>query len=185
MTILNRFIKLCKADIHGVMDEIEDRGLLLKQCLRDMETSLTDKKARLDQLTASRAQAEKEFEIRQGELEKLEADVTAAIGKERDDIARLLIKKVNRLRRHQLAMQRHLTAVAEDISRLQDTIDSQQQELATIKLQAATFFHCREMEPGINSAAVGWLSDTAPDPSEEEIELELLRRKDALRGGDL
>jgi len=40
MAILTRIIQLFKADIHGVMDQLEDQGLLLKQHLRDMEESL-------------------------------------------------------------------------------------------------------------------------------------------------
>jgi hypothetical protein len=43
MAILARIIRLFKADIHGVMDQIEDQGLLLKQHLRDMEDSLVQR----------------------------------------------------------------------------------------------------------------------------------------------
>ena len=41
MGIMTRFIQLCRADIHGVMDQIEDKGLLMdkekfrKRCLED------------------------------------------------------------------------------------------------------------------------------------------------------
>lgn len=180
MTIMNRFIKLCKADIHGVMDEIEDKGLLLKQCIRDMETALAEKKARLEQMTSARARAEKEFAGRRAELEKTEADVKAAIEKQRDDIARMLIKKATRLNHHQAEMKRHLSTLKEEADLLQDTIDCQQHELEAVKLQAATFFHRREMKV---DSTCGYSSAPPPEPSEEEIELELIRRKDALKGG--
>ena len=31
MGIFSRMVKLCTADLHGVMDQLEDKGLLLKQ----------------------------------------------------------------------------------------------------------------------------------------------------------
>ena len=34
MGIMTRFMRLCKADMHGVIDRLEDKGLLLKQYLR-------------------------------------------------------------------------------------------------------------------------------------------------------
>jgi phage shock protein A len=46
MAILTRIFRLFKADIHGIMDQIEDQGLLLKQHLRDMEESLVQKEAK-------------------------------------------------------------------------------------------------------------------------------------------
>ena len=45
MGIMTRMLRLCKADVHGVMDQLEDKGLLLKQYLREMETSLGHKGA--------------------------------------------------------------------------------------------------------------------------------------------
>ena len=45
MSILTRMIRLCKADIHGVMDEMENKELMLKQHLRDMEEALEAKKS--------------------------------------------------------------------------------------------------------------------------------------------
>ena len=58
MGIITRFIRVCKADIHGVMDQLEDKDLLLKQHLRDMEVELSRKEARIRRLVASRDQAQ-------------------------------------------------------------------------------------------------------------------------------
>ncbi len=56
MAILARIIKIFKADIHGVMDRLENRELLLKQHLREMEEILNRKEAKLRQMTASHNQ---------------------------------------------------------------------------------------------------------------------------------
>jgi len=54
MGIFTRIIRLCKADMHGVMDQMEDQGLLLKQHLRDMETALNRKEMYLKQMKQSK-----------------------------------------------------------------------------------------------------------------------------------
>ncbi len=181
MTIINRFIKLCKADIHGVMDEIEDKGLVLKQCIRDMENALTAKKVRLEQLAALGSRAEKEAAARRLEWEKTEADIQAALEKQRDDIARLLIKKAGRLDQYQREMTRHAAGLADEAAGLKDTIERQQHELDAVKLQAAAFFQRREMK---SAPICGQAFEPPPELSDEEIELELLRRKESLKGGD-
>ncbi len=40
MRFFDRFINLAKADAHGVLDSLEDPGLVLKQCLREAGNDL-------------------------------------------------------------------------------------------------------------------------------------------------
>ena len=51
MRIVTRIIRIFKADIHGVIDQLEDQDLLLKQYLRDMEEALHQKEAKLQNLS--------------------------------------------------------------------------------------------------------------------------------------
>ena len=48
MSIATRFVRLWKADLHGVMESIEDKGLLLKQCLREMQDEVENREAALN-----------------------------------------------------------------------------------------------------------------------------------------
>src|SRR6056300_1747917 len=97
MAILTRIFRLFKADIHGVMDQIEDQGLLLKQHLRDMEEALVQKEAKLKQMCFAKDQARQDYEKGKNESNNLEQDLGVAIRKDRDDIARMLIKKLKPL----------------------------------------------------------------------------------------
>jgi phage shock protein A len=97
MAILTRIFQLFKADIHGVMDQIEDQGLLLKQHLRDMQESLVQKETQLKKMGTARDQAQQEFQMGKKETDNLESDLEVAIKKDRDDIARMLIKKLKPL----------------------------------------------------------------------------------------
>ena len=108
MAIITRMIRLFKADIHGVMDQIEDQGLLLKQHLRDMEASLIRKETGLKKMVLAREHAQQAFKKGQKECDNLEADLEIAINKEKDDIARMLIKKLKPLTHIQSERSNHI-----------------------------------------------------------------------------
>lgn len=184
MTIMNRFFRLCRADIHGVMDQIEDKELLLKQVMRDMESLIEQKKAGLKKQTLSREQACQTHEHYMVELNQMEEDVTAAISKEKEDIARMLIKKRKRIENHAKAIKRHLDVLNKDIAERRETLNEQQMEYDKLKLKTAGFY-C-DKPPHDSSMDLGRISGQTfeMEPTDEEIELELFRRKDALKGGD-
>jgi len=83
MAIMTRLLRLWKADMHGVMDQLEDKALLLKQCLREMETSLRQKQARLEQLRRNLEQLVNDQTLRLQEQEKLETDIALAVASRR------------------------------------------------------------------------------------------------------
>jgi hypothetical protein len=75
------------------MDQIEEKGLLLKQYLREMESALKEKQARQSQLHQSCRQIQRDLRRQNLKRAKLEKDLELAVRKDRDDIARMLIRK--------------------------------------------------------------------------------------------
>ena len=63
MTMILRMVNLLKAEFHGIMELIEDRGLLLKQHLRDMEDALDQEERRWRRKLAFRRQTQKQQDI--------------------------------------------------------------------------------------------------------------------------
>ena len=183
MSILARIFRLFKADIHGVMDQIEDQGLLLKQHLRDMEEALVLKEAKLKQMCFAKDQARQDYEKGKKESNNLEQDLEVAIRKDRDDIARMLIKKLKPLHRIQSERDRYLDRLNHEIEALKEDIAQQRLQFEQLRQQAAEFFH----RSVTLKKDYSW--PTPPDDfnlhdlSPEEIEIELLQRKEALKGG--
>lgn len=180
MTLVKRLIRFCKADAHGIMDGIEDKGLLLKQSIREMETCLRSDAAMLDQTRTAHARAFETHSAREKALEQLTADVDAAIEKQRDDIARMLIKKEQRMQRVQAELTYRLEQCASEAERLQERVDDRRHALEKIKLQAAAYFRHQEMSADTMDEVP---ADIYSEPTAAEIELELLRRKAAFKGG--
>ncbi|UCG11084.1 MAG: PspA/IM30 family protein [Deltaproteobacteria bacterium] len=178
MGIMTRCMRLFKADIHGVMDQLEDKGLLLKQHLRDMEEALACKETRVRKLVASRDQAQRDYEKYTRECEKMDQDVVAAIEKNKDDIARQLIKKLKPLSYLRDELGRHIEALKLEIIQLREDVDHQRLQYEQIRLRSRDYFQRVEREQWTTVVSATIPVDIAADPTEEEVELELLKRKD-------
>ena len=86
MGIITRVLRICKADIHGVMDQLEDKELLLKQYLRDMAEALEQKEARLKKMNLSRSHAVRKRDKYNQDIEKLDQDLEVAIKRDKDNL---------------------------------------------------------------------------------------------------
>ena len=144
MGIMSRFVRIFKADIHGVMDQLEDKALLLKQYLRDMEASLEQKETRLKKVNAARNQARRECDKYSLEIHKMEQDIETAIQKGKDDIARLLIKKLRPLCKLRDGLADHMDTLDQDAAGFQDCIARQRLQLDQLRHRAREYFHTAE-----------------------------------------
>lgn len=183
MAIMSRIFQLFKADLHGVMDQIEDQGLLLKQHLRDMEASLVQKEVRLKQMCFARDQAQRDYETGMKKSNQLEQDLEVSIQKDRDDIARVLIKKLKTLKRIQSERRSHIDRLNHEIGQFRENIDQQRRQYEQLRQEAADFLNRTERQGGYNSGSGVAVDFCICDISAEEVELELLQRKEALKGG--
>ena len=183
MPILTRIIRLFKADIHGVMDRIEDQGLLLKQHLREMEESLDQKEATLKKIGFSRDQARQEYEKGKKEAEHLEQNLKVAIKKDRDDIARLLIRKLKSLSRIQSERGSHIDLLNQEFEQFKERVDQQRLQYEQLRQTAIEYFHRAEKQQWEEPWSGVQPGFSQNELSEEEVELELLQRKEAIKGG--
>ena len=183
MGILSRFYRLCKADMHGVMDQLEDKGLLLKQYLRDMEDNLEQKEARLAGMDSSMRAFKQALQQKQQDLAKVEADLNLALEKDKDEIARMLIRKRRTIESGLLLVQQRMSSLAEERSQLCETLDHQRLQYDHLKVKVAGF--CQQAELGPIEASDLSFRDhpLCNEPTDEEVELELLQRKQSLQRG--
>jgi phage shock protein A len=126
-------MRLCKADIHGVMDQLEDKGLLLKQYMRDMEEELGRKEASLRQMVVSRDKAQQD------------------LGRE--------------------------------IREFHEQVEEQRLQYEQLQLRAKEYSHQAEREQWEKAISTTVPAAASREPNEEEVELELLKRKEAAKGG--
>lgn len=181
MSVMTRLTRLFKADVHGVMDQFEDNSLMLRQCIREMESSLDARRTALDRKINARDGARSDLEARREEVTSLEADIDMAIANNRDDIARFLIKKQKPLSRHCSELERWLQTLDQEITEARTDLDQRRNQYETLKLRAS-----RSLEQEKDTDwpwGSRWVQPDGAMVSDEEVELELLRRKERGKGG--
>jgi phage shock protein A len=181
MGIATRIVKIFKADIHGVMDQFEDRGLLLKQYLRDMEDALNQKEVALARKVARKNQVQKKHHTYVQQHQAFDHDLTVAVEKGQDDIARVLIRKTKSLEGLCDELADQAAVLDEEISQDKQHLSEQRLQYEQLKIRSAEFFHRTEMQGRERPLGDVIPSRIPAELSEEEIELELLKRKEALR----
>jgi phage shock protein A len=186
MGIMTRMMRLCKADVHGAMDQLEDKGLLLKQHLREMESALAGKEHQVDALVQQSHRLQQRISRHGREMDGLEQDLTLALEKSKDDIARMLIRKRRMLATASAHLCEQMETIDQEKKRLSEVAADQRLQYETLKTRAETYWR-REDGAGIDRVSEYRAAEGLPlDPTDEEIELELLQRKEALtKGGTL
>jgi phage shock protein A len=183
MTIMTRLVRLFKADFHGVMDQLEDKGLLLRQYLREMETSLEQKERQLGALSERMDRLSTHVERHTAEMRKLDKDVDLALSKEKDEIARMLIRRHRDLEIAVGHLEEQLAATSQERTSLVETIRNQKLQYETLQARAEAWQQRSVDEPFVR-AARSFPGDRNPlDIRDEEIELELIRRRESLGKG--
>lgn len=181
MGIMSRIVRLCRADMHGVMDQLEDNELLLKQYLREMESDLRQKEVRRHQLDEDEKKLRAGWERADQEITRLEDDLKLALRKEKDDIARLLIRRQHAKRKQSENLENRLKMLGEEQEKLSSLLEDQRIRYETLKARVeAICMNEKDLGSG-DFEKVFTSGDGAFTIEEEEIEIELLRRKEQLQ----
>ncbi|MDJ0815214.1 MAG: PspA/IM30 family protein [Desulfobacterales bacterium] len=180
MSIMTRVINIFKADIHGVMDQLENQELLLKQHLRNMQAALNQKETRLNTMIAALKQTQNESNRYQHQSKVLERDLAVAIRKNTDGVARKLIRKLKPINGLIDELTGQIQTLEEEISNTRNDVDRQRLQYDQIRHKSAEFFRRTRLQTRSHGLPPSELEGLNADLSEEEVELELLKRKEEL-----
>jgi phage shock protein A len=112
LKLFDRITTLVKADAHGVVESLEDRSLLLKQCVREAEIDLNRKRAELEALHDEEKRLRETQARREDEARALDEDVELALAGGKDDLARFAIRRLLPRRREAKAAEARLAELA-------------------------------------------------------------------------
>lgn len=172
MNFLDRLGLLVRADAHGVLEQLEERSLLAKQHLREAELELDRKRAQVDALEDESRRLADEAQRVEADVAALDADVELALAGGRDELARFAVRKLLPLRRSAESARNRIADLDEQRARLGATLAEQEQQLEALRAQV------RARLAAAHGEGEGGFARPAP-AADEEIELELLRRRAA------
>jgi phage shock protein A len=172
MGIFERLRHTLSADANGLIDAIEEPVLVLEQHLRDAELAVQQKKAELAGLEAEAKRLGVDRQRAVAERARLEGDAEFALGQDRDDLARYSLGLLLPKQRLGERIDARLVAIAQERQTLQAKLEVQEVALEELRARVNAFV------AGSGSGS----SDLGFEPvSDEQIEIELLRRKAAKR----
>jgi len=172
MRFLDRLALLLKADAHGVLEQMEERTLLAKQHLREAELELDRKRAQIHACEEESRRLAEEAEHLEREIAALDADVELALAGGKEDLARFAVRRLLPLRRAAESARRRTTELDLERARLAEKLAVQERQLEELGAQVRTRIAASRFAQG------GAFARPAP-AAEEEVELELLRRRAA------
>ncbi|MGH0037565.1 MAG: PspA/IM30 family protein [Myxococcota bacterium] len=177
MRLWDRMSRQVRADAHGVMDRLEERSLLLKQHLREAELELDRKRARLETLDeeARRVAEQQESEARQ--IAGLDEDVELALAGGKDELARFAVRRLLPHRRAVARLAERREEIERERARRVERLATQEEQLRELRERVRT---------RIAEEEASWSSPWARGESvaDEEVELELLRRRRGASAGE-
>src|SRR5215468_456574 len=93
MALINRMSRLFTADVHAVLDRIEEPDVLLKHAIREMDEELARSEQRTRQLELERETLAERHRKVQTALAELAAQLDVCFANGNDELARKVIKR--------------------------------------------------------------------------------------------
>jgi phage shock protein A len=172
MRLFERAGRLIRSDAHGILDQLEERTLLMKQHLRDAELELAHKRACVEELEEEQRTLREQVERLNVRVQSLDEDVELALKSDRDELARFALRKLLPVKEASREARARIAELAARRDRLTERLTQQELEFEELKLRVeARLAEARDKQ------------SAQPAPSrqvaDEEIEIELLRRSRA------
>ena len=178
MKFLDRLSLLIRADAHGVLEQLEERSLLAKQHLREAELELTRKRARVEALEEESRRLADEAERLDREIATLDEDVELALAGGKDELARFSVRRLLPKRRAVAELRERVAEIDEQRSQILARLESQEVELEELRRRVRARLAAERADE------TGRLREAELPAADEEVELELLRRRAAPAVGE-
>lgn len=170
MALINRMARLFTADVHAVLDRIEEPDVLLKHAVREMEEELARSEQRVRALEHERAT----LGDRQRKAEALQAELGRQLDVCFDSGNEELSRKVIRRRLETERLERHLAerraTLDQELAAQRAALDEQREQLDVMR-QKAELLAAPSGDAGATDFAVG----------EAEVEVAYLRERQKRR----
>jgi phage shock protein A len=169
MALITRLSRLFRADMHAVLDRIEEPQQLLQQAVREMEEALQQEEQQLKLMKHEQGQLLRRLQGLEQNLARSEEELDLCFKSNKEELARTIIKR--RLETQRLGQQlaEKSETLLERISQLKPRIEQHRDELQGMR-QKAELLSSELAESSSGQTAEAAVRD-------DEIEVAFLREK--------
>lgn len=136
MALINRMSRLFTADLHAVLDSIEEPDVLLKHAVREMEEELARGEQVIRALEHERGTLAERRRKTRALLEELDEQLDVCFADGNEELARKVIKRrleTERLERH---VAERLGTLDEEVAARRASLDEQREQLDVMRQKA-------------------------------------------------
>lgn len=172
MTLIARVSRLFRADLHAVLDRVEEPDLVLRQSIREMEEDLDRDRRGIDAL---RSQVQ-QIEARDAEIERalgaMEEELDLCFEADKEDLARVLVRRRLEAERRRSLLSGKRAELESGLSRLERRAGEHAAQLDAMRQKAEVL---APRDHG-DSAPAAW---EAPDLTvrDEDVEVAFLSER--------
>ena len=172
MALINRVTRLFRADLHAVLDRIEEPDVLLKQSIREMEEALGHDEQQLKVFSHELGQLTARYSELDQSLADLEQELDICFQEEQDNLAKALIKRKLEAQRFIKFLQRKQHTLQNTISIQSKRAEENRRQLDSMRQKAEVLIRRQKTDEQDNR----WNS---PDFAvhEEDVQVAFLREK--------
>lgn len=171
MSILTRITSLFKADIHGILDNLEQPEIVLKQAIRDMQDEIDKATATIGILSQQRDRMLQKKQTLSGHVQELQYQLQFCFNEDNETLAKSVIRKKLQAEITLNQISGQLKNINEDINQLTNETKERQQKLETIRDKLTLFSEQAEFKE--NST----VSETVSSVTVDDVELAFLHEK--------
>jgi phage shock protein A len=174
MALINRISRLFTADLHAVLDRLEEPDALLKQAIREMEDELASGESRLRWLDHEHTQLSRQMQETSAALATVAQQLDVCFDANEDALARTLIKR--RLETHRLAgrLDTRLSANTRARSQQSECVAQNRRDLDTLRQQADILL---DESTAASRGAPRGIAGFDTSVTDADVEVELLSEK--------
>lgn len=174
MALIHRMARLLTADLHAVLDRIEEPEALLRQAIREMEDAVADGERRLQALEADREAVTTRRAKVEASLRDLDGELDVCFGSGNEALARRLVRRkleAERVAQHLAerleALDKALAATRTSVAEQREQLDVMRQKAELLTERARPSASGFGDEPGAERFTVG----------DDEVEVAFLRER--------
>jgi len=151
MTLIARMTRLFKADLHGILDSLEEPEEVVKQAIRDMEEDIATRERRLDELRTVVQRLTIEAQELTASMQESERQIDLCFAAGNEALAKNLIRK-----RLEMARRARGIARAQDETRAQSEglarqLAEHKEQLAAVMQKLKLYEETRASQPWVAS----------------------------------
>jgi phage shock protein A len=168
MTLITRLSRLLQADLHALLDRIEEPDALLKQAVREMEEAVEQDRRKLRVLELEQTLLVDRQAGLHGQLPRLAEELALCFSAGKQDLARGLIRKRLETELSITALAKKHAALESDRSRLQASLGEHTSRLEAVRQRAEL----------VESRGADWGPGSEPESaavSERDVEIAWLK----------